>query len=321
MSSVRDRIRGFQLSEGDPDAAPPPTQPSSVSKIAKSLEASPAPASPTSSAPAPDQGIGARVRRFNATSSASPSSPAPARSIPASKSLQPGATPATFASHTSSTILVQSSNSQPVRRTASDNEDGRVSRGRTGESSEKSAAETQVGNARRKFESQQDKQNGDSSGTGPKIQVTTTTKKTTEVVTTVYSRPSALETGGTYGVPTGGSTIQPFTKENSKDGKDAVSARAAKFGKTGSSSKEVVQGMGKPEQSVHKNLSNGASAGLQDSTGSKEKNQVKEELAEVRALNEKLVKSLLDLNEQYSRLEKSRDNLQKRVAELEANAK
>lgn len=319
MSSVRDRIRGFQHSEQKSDASAPP-QSTSVSKIAKSLEASPAAVPSSNPTAAPDQGIGARVRRFNATSSSSPSSPTPTRSIPASKSLQPGLASTTLASHTS-TLLVQSSGSQPARRTASDNEDGRVARGRIGETSEKQSAETHVGNARRKFELQQDNRDNSNSGANPKIHVTTTTKKTTEVVTTVYSRPSALETGGTYGVPTGGSAVH-YNDDSTKDGKDAVSARAAKFEKTGGHKKEIVQSAEKPDQSAHNNVtSNGASARLQENSGSKEKNQMMEELAEVRSLNEKLVKSLLDLNEQYCRLEKSRDNLQKRVAELEANAK
>lgn len=317
MSSVRDRIRDFQHSEHKPDASAPP-QPSSVSKIAKSLEAPPASVPSSNPTAAPDQGIGARVRRFNATSTSSPSSPTPTRSIPASKSLQPGLASTTFASHTS-TLLVQSSGSQPARRTASDNEDGRVNRGRTGETSEKQSAETHVGNARRKFESQQDDRDNGNSGANPKIHVTTT-KKTTEVVTTVYSRPSALETAGTYGVPTGGSAVHH--NDSTKDGKDVVSARAAKFEKTGGPKREIAENAENPDQSAHKNVtSNGASARLQENSGPKEKNQMMEELAEVRSLNEKLVKSLLNLNEQYCHLEKSRDNLQKRVAELEANAK
>lgn len=308
MSSVRDRIRDLQHSESKPDAAAA-GQAASVSKIARALDAPSAPAQGKPAPSAAEQGIGARVRRFNATTSASPSSPPPARSIPASRSLQPGGGSSAVSSHGVSAGVGQSSVGQAARRTASDTEDGRVSRGRTGgEGVDKSGTETHVGNARRKFESRQnDGVHNAASTAHSKVQVTT--KKTTEIVTTVYSRASALETAGTYGVPTGGAAGPVGGKEDSsKDGKDAVSARAAIFGK--------------PEQSQHKNAAfNGTSTGAQDSVQCEDSKHLKEELAEARALTDKLAKSLLDLTEQYCRLEKTRDNLQKRVAELEANAK
>lgn len=48
---------------------------------------------------------------------------------------------------------------------------------------------------------------------------------------------------------------------------------------------------------------------------------INQQLEEVKALNNKLVKSLIDLTENYRRLEISRDSLQKRIADLEAAAK
>lgn len=50
-------------------------------------------------------------------------------------------------------------------------------------------------------------------------------------------------------------------------------------------------------------------------------NELNKQLVEVKSLNNTLVKSLIDLTENYRRLERSRDSLQKRISELEGAAK
>lgn len=296
MSSVRDRIRDLQQSGHKPDA-PASTSSSSVAKIAKSLESTPAP----ESAPATSTlGIGARVRRFNApTSSPDPqnSSTASARGIPVSKSLQPNAAASSLSNASSQSHAL----TQTVRRTPSDNEDGRVvAQGRLDDSHSKSAAETHVLNARRIFESEQKpSQNGTSALAKPHGN---TKKNTTEIITTVFNRPSAFENAGTYGVPSGPGGVSSPTGDLSKEQKEALSTRSAIFEKGNSRGGETTLIAQDEEQTLSRS------------------SKLREELAEVRALNEKLAKSLLDLTEQYCRLEKSRDDLQNRINKLEGKS-
>lgn len=102
----------------------------------------------------------------------------------------------------------------------------------------------------------------------------------------------------------------------SGSGDDAVAKRAAMFERGGSG--EVVRSKDKDkdkEKEKDKDKENGI--WTCDNTSSK---SVQEQLAEVRAVNEQLVATLVDLTASFRRLEASRDGLQKRLAELESTS-
>lgn len=286
MSSVRDRVRHLQ--QTPEDIGEEDGKSSSVVQMAKSLE---------TSAPKADSLV-SRVARFDAAAVTTTASRSVQKTIPVSRSLippasrthaQPASTSVTPTAGSRKGPFGDSGNAPLARRTASEGDDGHVASRVRATDVTYTATHAAVGSARRVFETQQKAVAKDGK---------------TSMIT---SRAAAFEQ----------SSAPPPVAANKKTPNDSVGSRVAAFqsGNIASDLKKKesadINTREKPASNVHDEM---------DFKGDEEKSLV-EQLREVKAINSKLVKSLLDLTENYRRLELSRDDLQKRVAELELATK
>lgn len=308
MSSVRDRIRNLQQND----------RPNTTSET---------------DTPNSDTSLGARVARFNNSATPAPSaiSKQVKKSMPVSKSLLgslgpniPNSSPP-FQALASTDASTNASTKPPVaRRTASDTEDGRAPT-HIRPSDKLQVPETSVNNARRLFETH-------AAASNPPSHNSKTDQKPS-----VFSRAAVFEGSANLNTNSNNGTTAEKTD-------DAVASRAAMFEKLPSDhvvkndtnnkntkTEKINKSDDKAkERDKHSDTTAIPSAPRRLSVENKsmEKKPVENkqpnitsELAEVKSMNNKLIKSLLELTEGYRRLEISRDNLQKRISELEAGAK
>lgn len=292
MSSVRDRIRHLQQQPDDSiDAS---GKASSVVQLAKTLE---------STSPKGDSLV-SRVARFDAAATAITATRPVQKGIPSSRSLiQPAPTSATPLGRTNASAFPDGEKPPVARHIASDNEDGRVASRVRATDAALITAHDNVDNARRIFEAHQQqmqqKQSGDIDDN----------KKAS-----IFSRAAAFETK-----PTTPNALSKSAKNALNE--DGVASRAAIFDhRKGPElmTKNNNSSIGKSDTS--RSDPNGAQS-IHEQPKKFEEKSLLDQVNEVTALNNKLIKSLLDLTEEFRRLEQSRDSLQKRIAELEAAAK
>lgn len=339
MSSVRDRIRNLQQ---QPELASAPSNSSSVTQLAKQLESIDTPTTATATSANDNETLSSRVAKFDAAATISSSTTATASQLKDSISTteQPAPVP------TAAPNVLD----EVARRGATDNDQGRVaSNVRSTEIASSLNQKELVNNTRKMFESSNQASSQPSSirsraaafestksaasdtsnandpnnDTHSDKNIQPSSSATAPAFSTVRSNISA-SSADLHNKP----SLQTPTNKSQEEG---LASRAAMFEKRPSNTVTASTPRSDAVFSAKNSKDSTASSTLESSqtnlnslnnnNNNDNTSQLSEQLAEVKALNNKLVKTLLDLTENYRRLELSRDSLQKRIAELEASAK